>query len=456
MSEEENPELIEQQAEQEQVEAAKPEPNNALYKTLFDLTDEPEEEEQQEEYRPPVDLNEAVETLDEPAEEVAEAQAEPEEEAEPEKAEPKKKKLRKVVDPEVPEDVRKQPSYQVEPEDTYEPDAEEQEFMEDLVPEERTVYEKILYADQRLGGEYKGKSKEFKTFFKKNKEYVEKKMKEDDFYDPSGDEQYADFVQKNKPKFTRLDEDKVHKEMILEEADRRINKKTSERISQLESQLKKYEVMPRINQAKANFRKIAQDTVVPDEFRKEFSEGGEDAIKKFSENNPLEYQILDRNTQELLQFSDTLTEIFLDPSMQLDVTGNETHKYLNDWLNAEQSNFIKSGQTQQEDGRVFMRRERYYQLPENKRTEYYTWSDNDLLKLMAIRYGDKVNSEIQQHRAQMEKAGYTRVQGQPQVPQQAKPAPKPPVVNATPRQGSSVETKQPAKSENAILSALGL
>lgn len=461
MSEEENPEVLEQQKEAEEAQQAKPESEgNALYKTLFDIAEEVEEEVS--EYRPPVELNEAVETLDH-AEEEQEVSEEPTEEAkeeEPQKAEPKKKKLRKVIDPDIPEDVKKQPSYIESTEDKFVPSNEDAEFMDELVPEERAIFEKVLYADNRMGGDYKGKSKQFKQFFKKNKEFVEKKMAEDDFYDPSTDDQYVEFVKSNKPKFTRIDEDNVYREMILEEADRRLEKKTQSKISKLEQQLKKYEVMPKVNQAKANFRKVAQQTVVPEEFQKEFREGGEDAVKKFAESNPLEYQILDRNTKELLQFSDALTDIFLDPSAQLDIAGNETHKYLNDWLNSEQDNFIKSGQTQQEDGRVFMRRERYYQLPEGKRSEYYTWSDNDLLKIMALRYGDKVNSEIKHHRDQMEKAGYTRVaqSGQPTVSQQPSRA-KPPVVNATPRQGSSVDGKQTPKAEgsnNAILSALGL
>ena len=79
---------------------------------------------------------------------------------------------------------------------------------------------------------------------------------------------------------------------------------------------------------------------------------------------------------------------------------------------------------------------------------------------MALRYGDKVNAEIKHHRDQMEKAGYTRVSQaeQPTVSQQPARA-KPPVLNATPRQGSVVDTKQSPKadgSNNAILSALGL
>ena len=124
MSEEENPEVVEQQAEQAKVEEAKPEPNDALYRTLFDIAEDVEEEVQQESYKPPVDLNEAVQTLDH-EEEKQEEEKEPEPEPEPEKTEPKKKKLRKVVDPDIPEDVKKQPTYQsTEQEDVYKPDEE--------------------------------------------------------------------------------------------------------------------------------------------------------------------------------------------------------------------------------------------------------------------------------------------------------------------------------------------
>jgi len=454
MSEEENPEEVEARKEQEQVDRAKEEAApNALYKTLFDVAEEVEsDEEDTYEYKPPVDLNEAVQTLDDSPEQ-AEDESAPEEE--PKKAEPKKKKLRKVVDPDIPEDVLKQPAFnQRQDEDTYRPSDEDVEFMNELIPEEKVVYEKILYADNRIGGEYKGKAKQFKEFFKKNKEFIDKKISEDDFYDPSSDEDYRKFVEKNKPNFNRVDEDKVYREMILEEADRRINKKTAEKITQLERQLRKQQTMPRINQAKAMFRKTAQGMIPKDVNEKIVS--SENGLKEFAENNPLEYQILERNTQEMLQYSDALTDIFLDPDIEIDVENNPMHKHLNEWINAQQDQFIKTGQTQLEDGRTFMRRERYYQLPENKRSEYYTWDDNAILNLLAFTFRDRMQAELEHHRQAMEKAGYRKVeQGQPQQPQPQQVA-KPPVLNPSPRQGSSVESKQAQKPQNALLNTLGL
>lgn len=460
--EEENPEVAEAREEQAQVEQQQEEAQpNALYKTLFDVAEEVTEVEEQPEYRPPVDLNEAVETLDQQPEPKEENNEEPEAEAkeeEPQKAEPKKKKLRKVIDPDIPEDVKKQPTFtSKESSDEYKVDDEDAKFMEDLIPEERAMFEKVLYADKRLGGDYKGKSKQFRDFFKKNKDFVEKRMADDDFYDPATDDQYKEFIAKHKPQFTRSDEDKVYREMILEEADKRINKKTADRISQLERQLQRQETLPRINQAKAHFRKNAQK-VIPEDINKQIT-GSENGLKDFAESNPLEYQIIENNTQEMLAFSDALTDIFLDPNTPIDVDNNQMHKHLNEWINHQQEQFIKTGQTQLDDGRTFMRRERFYRLPEDKRAEYYTWDDNAILNLLALTYKDKMQAEIASHRQAMEKAGYRKVDS---VQQQEQPAPapapaaKPPVVNPSPRQGSSVETKQAPKQENALLATLGL
>jgi hypothetical protein len=433
------------------------EQSNPLYKTLFDIAEEVTEEVEEEQKAPIRNLSEAVDA-EEPVQEAVQEEAKPEA-VEPEKKEPKKKKLRKVVDPDVPDAVKKQPAFQQQEAEDHYIDTEDQEFMDSLIPEEKVVYEKILYADKKLGGEYKGKSSQFKSFLKKSKDYIEKKMSEDDFYDPSQDEDYTNFIKKNRPAFSRADEDKAYREMILEEAEKRSYRKTSDRIENLERQLKRYEVQPKVQQAKANFRRVAQNTIIPEEYKKMLGEGRQEDIQKFAQENPFEYKILENFTQQLLTYSDALTDIFLDPSTQLDLENNPIHQELNQWIEKEQESFIQSGQTE-EDGKLFMRRERYYALPENKRAEYYTWSDNDIMKILAIRYQNLVNNALNQQKQQMEAAGYTKSQSVQQQPVQQQPVaqtkPKPPSVSATPRQGNTVDSKPANPKQNALLGALGL
>lgn len=437
--------------------------DNPLFKTLFDVAEETTqevEEHEEEDIGKPISISDAVDELnlseESPVEEV-EAEAKEELVQEPEKAEPKKKKLRKVVDPEVPDDVLKQPSFNLREEPEVDP--EEKEFIDSLIPEERALYEKVKYAESKLDG-HKGKSSQFKSYLKKSKAYLDKRIDEDVHFDPSTDEEYASFIKKNRPSFTKLDEEKVNREMIIEEAESRASKAHQKEIQELKKKVSHFESAPKLNEAKANFRRIAQQRVIPEEYRQKLAEGGDEAIKKLSEENPFEFQILEGMTQKMLTHADALTDIFLDPATQLDVENNPIHRDLNEWLEMEQSNFIKSGQTEQ-DGKVFMRRERYFQVPENKRSQYYTWSDNDLMKLLVLRYQDMITMGINNHRKQMEAAGYSRGESQVAEKQQpvrqvARPKAKPPVVNATPRQGTQVDSKPKPVQTNALFNTLGL
>ena len=86
--------------------------------------------------------------------------------------------------------------------------------MDSLIPEERVVYEKILYADKKLGGEYKGKSKQFKsTSLKRVRTILRKKCLRMTSMISSQDEDYtSNFIKKNRPSFSRADEDKAYRE----------------------------------------------------------------------------------------------------------------------------------------------------------------------------------------------------------------------------------------------------
>ena len=460
MSEQENTEVAEQPAEEATTEQITEAPQaNPLFKTLFEIEEGVEESESQEEDAEvdvPMTLNEAVDNIDQPQEresekeEVQDTEEKPEEvqEEEPEKSEPKKKKLRKVVDPEVPGDVKPELNLS-------EPEEEVDEYADSLLPEEREVYDLAKYASKNMGKDYDGYDKKFKEFFEKSKSFLDKRIEEDPHFDPSDDPDYAQFIERNRPKLTQADAKKIEKKMWIEEAKREARKELEPETEELRRKLDKAEKAPVIEKARVNFRSMAQKVVIPEEFQKTL-EGGEESISKFADENPLEFQILDGATKRLLNYGDTLTDIFLKTT-DLDM-GNPVHKELVDWVNAEQDNFIKSGQTEK-DGQIFMRRERYYAIPENKRGEYYTWSDDDLLKILALRTQEDVAKAITQQREVLQKSGYVRQAEQPaqkvQAPAQQAPAPqKPPSVNATPRPGNNLETKT-KESNNAMLNVLG-
>lgn len=444
----------------EEVEAPKAPQDNPLYKTLFEIADG-DTGSAQDETEPdaglPVSISEAVndlhrapteETPEEPEEEIVQ---EPEAH-DPEKSKPKKKKLRKVVDPDIPEDVIKQPAFNFSQDD----EVEDREFLDNLIPEEREVYDLAKYASKSMGEEYQGYDNKFKSFFTKSKEYLDKRLSENPHMDLQTDDDYQTFIEKNRPKFTSIDAKKIEREMVLEQAEERARKKLEPEIARLRKEQEIAQIAPKINEAKTRFRQMARDAVIPEEYQKTLE--SEEGIKNLAESNPLEYQLLENATASLLAYSDTFTDIVMGAT-QYDES-DKTHTSLMNWVKQEQDQFIQSGQTEQ-DGKIFMRRERYYQIPEDKRSEYYTWTDNDLLKLLMIRSKDNLGHAIAQQRETLTKSGYVRQQEpgqvqQPQPQQPPQPEPKAPSIGPSPRPANVPGQAKPSRPNSALLTTLGL
>jgi hypothetical protein len=274
MSEEVTEEVVEEQAEPKALDAPQ---DNPLFKTLFEIEeDQPSEvsEEEKEKEVTPMTLNEAVDELDQPTEQAEEPveQTEQAEEvaevSEPSKSEPKKKKLRKVVDPDIPEDIKPQLNLSED-----EPKEEEDEFLNELLPEEQEVYSLAKYASKNMGDQYKGYDNKFKDFFTKSKAFLDKKINDDPHYSPSEDDDYATFIERNRPKLTQVDAKKIERSMWINEAKKEVRKELEPETEKLRQKLERAERAPAANQAKSAFRSMAQKVVIPEEFRETFEKG---------------------------------------------------------------------------------------------------------------------------------------------------------------------------------------
>lgn len=454
MTEEENTEEQVEQVEQSQ--ESPPEESNSLFDALFTAADESptiEEEVEEEPREIPVSLTEAVDNLDQPTDEPAEVEEvteehEPEGEAEVEvkveKTKPKKKKVRQVVDPEV-EEIDPEPEYSFPEED---PD---KEFIDSLLPEERDIYETAKFASENLDG-YAGKDTEFKDYFSKTKKYIEKRLSEDPHADLSNDEDYQAFISKNRPEFSQIDIKKVDRERSISEAMKRIEQKQAPEKERARVEQERAKKEPIVLRKKAEFRNYSVKSI-PEDFAEQVKD--EESIRKFAETNPLEFQIVDNLTRELHNMGDTLLDI--TQNMVSYDESNTQHARLLNWVNQEQDQYIKTGQTQHE-GKTFMRRERYFRLPESKRAPYYTWSDGDLIAILTMRAKQRITESIEMQRQLLENSGYAR-QAQVQAPKPKAVAVKrsaPPSVNSAPRPGNTPDATPKTSKKSAFESVLGL
>jgi len=446
-------EQVEQVEEQPQapVEEKSEENSNALYSSLFDIAEEDTIQEDEEKVKPlrsedVVSLTDAVDRLDEPVQpEVSEESDKTEEVAEkavePEKSEPKKKKVKQVIDPDVPEDFRAQTNALAE-----EPTKNENsEFEDSLLPEEKEVYDLAKYASEKMP-EYKGADEEFKKYFTGTRQYIEKRLKDDPHLNLADDEEYKTFISRNRPKFSSSDARKVENEILLEKAEARAREKLKPEIERVKREQEKIALAPKVQQKKQQVQQVVKQ-IIPEDFRKVLEEEG--GLEKLSKTKPMEYAAIDAVTGQAIASANLLVDITTG-NINYDPSNND-HVALLDWVNTQQDVFINSGQTHR-DGKIFMRRERYFQLPEDKRSEYYTWSDDDLIQVIAIRSQEAITSSLQRQQ-EMLKA----YMGQAQ---QAQPAPQPVQRQQAPDMPSSARPSpdQPAPPEkkNALFTTLGI
>ena len=437
-----------QETQENAVEATEAEPqDNPLFKALFDAADDEPEEEETEEVIPAT-LNETLHDIEHPEQAIkapdpAEVEPEAEEPAEePKESKPKKKgkKVKQVVDPEVPIE---EPAFQQEEEDP------NKEAVEALLPEEREFYDMAKFANENMEG-YDGLDGKFLDYFKKSKQYVDKRLADDPFVELGEDEEYRKFIKDNRPDFTPQDAKKVEQEMFIAKAEERALEKMRPEVERLRREQELAQKKPQVAKKKNDFRAKSQH-IIPEDFRKQLSDGGEEAVKALQESNPLEFQLMDQVSSNLLTLADTFMDV--TSGMVPYDEANTTHKQLLEWVQKEQDTYIQGGDTKK-DGKTFMRRERYYSLPEDKRTEYFTWTDDDLLGIMTVRAKQQLDAMLEHQRKMLEQAGYVRG-AQPQQPQQVAPVQQAPRVAPTPREGGT-PSKGAGKAPVTPMSILGM
>ncbi len=452
---EENPEEVTPQEETQEEEKPK---ENPLFASLFEAAEEPAETEQEEEIPMPSSLGEALHDIEmsaeEPQEEVQEEEAqEPQEEqAEsgepPEAARPQKKKAKKikqVVDPEVPE--QKQEAPQQEQKIAFAEESEDEKIVKELIPEEKEYYDMAKFASENLNG-YEGVEKKFLDYFKKSKAYVEKRLKEDPYVELADDFEYKEFVEKNRPNFTQADAKKIERAMITKHAEEAAEARVRPEVERLRREQEIARKKPEVDKKKAEYRQHFHK-ILPDDAQQIIEKEGVDALEKA---DPLGYKVMNEIYTNLLRFSDTFQDI---TSGLIDYDeSNTVHKELLDWVKMEQDNYINTGDTKKE-GKTFMRRERYWATPEDKRSEYFTWSDDDLMSLLVFRAKQRMDQTLTYQREMLAKSGYVRQGAQAAQAVQPKPAPvstpPSPPVSPAPRGGGQQVTQSKATTPLSIL-----
>ena len=433
-----------QEQEQEAVEQPA-EQSDTLFDTLFAATEE--EEESGPDLTQALTISEALESEPEPLQqEVTEEVAEETSEAVAEESAPTKKKVRRIVKKEV---VDPAPDAAEPPPAEPQPTQAEQEdpFVDELIDSEREFYDMAKFAEANMG--QRGMSKQYLDFFKKHKEYLEKRRTEDPHFDASEDEQYQRFIGESSPR--GLDVKKVREEMLLKRAEERAMSRLRPQVEQLQQQLYVNKVQPQVEAAQQRFLSETSDIAVPEDLLPKLKEGGAEKLKA---ENPLEFDIINA----ILANTQTIANEFISMAAGLSKwdEGNHVHQAIDTYIDKRQSDFIAQGTSAtKKDGKDFMRRENFYNLTESEQQKYWTWSNDDILQFMKSDTKEQVAQHIQAKRDEL--SAYMKGHGQQTAPPPAAevaPTPTPQRPAPSPRPGGVPQQAKDTK--DAVLSVLGI
>jgi hypothetical protein len=352
-----------------------------------------------------------------------------------EASEPKKKVKRihkkEIIDPDVPDATQTiSQAEQALP--------EEDPFMGELLPEEKQHLEVVKRIAKKSGNAEDVKLVEF---FKKNKEYIEGRLQGEPDLDLSHDEDYQSFVARNRPNISQTDLRDAEMDMVAERAEAKAYNRLAPRVAAQERSAAVAKIMPRVNKLKEEAT-AAVTSIVPEDMSKLIQEHGAENVQK---SMPYEYEIVDKTITNASHYAQRL----IDVTSGVDKFNPQdpVHRELTEWINEEEEVFIQSGETKDNSGRPFIRRERYLRLPQSERNKYWTWGDTQLIQIMYARARESMDQALGEHKQKLSAYGNSPA---PKTAQRQPPTPRP--TRVAPRTGGTPVPQQ----DNGNISPLSL
>jgi len=291
----------------------------------------------------------------------------------------------------------------------------------DLLPEEIEELELAQYAATK-DKSYADQAKKLEKFFKDHNEYLLNRKREDPHWtpDPREDEKYGKWLQENRVGFKPGDRRKFEKTKLIEDAKREARKETDEKLKKVERKVWESEIRPEIDKAAKEFRTGLYKTL-PEEIAKVSEDKLDDEV-------PFEAPVV----KKYLNGATDAAKEFLNLSNGLSEYDhrNPMHKWLFNFIDEQGRIFANSGRKDllEQNGRTFMPRAEYNLAKPAEREGRFTFTDGDILSLLAYNAKLSAEAEIKQGRELLEKSGYVRKSAAPVVVA----SPIAPVVAATP------------------------
>lgn len=251
--------------------------------------------------------------------------------------------------------------------------------------EEKDEIELAKFAAKSNPEKYSGLDKKLETFFKKHNDYLDQKLGEDPHFEPDVDknDDYRRWMQANRPELPRHEKRKLEREFLIKRAKEEAVAEADSRLQEVNNRLREVETRPRIAKSIDNFVD-ALNGILPEDISTSLKSNTLEADLPVEGEVVKQYLGLAKHAaSEFLNLTEGLSKY--DPK-------NPTHSWLGTFIHEQGTLFLKNGGKELErEGKKFIPRAEYNGLPADRKDKFWSFSNSDVLDMLA--YNAKANVE---------------------------------------------------------------
>lgn len=327
-------------------------------------------------------------------------------------AEPLEKVVEKAVERRLRETkpVEAEPAKQ--PDTKGDPDAD---FVATLPEAMQEEIELATRAEKDMPDKYKGARAKAIESVRKIDAHIAKKRAEDPEWNPDADPEYDEFLEENTFKIARKDRRTIESSIIEERAEARVMAKLQPQIEETQRVARANELKPAIEQTLQSFDTMVKSAMVPDEkapLAAKDDKLAESIQQKFTEQAKHLAKLYLDISMDVVKVPD------FDPDLDLNHPDNKLAmeaSALNRFLIQQEEQFLRNGgDLRFRQGRKFVPRAIYAQIPPNEKAQYWTTGHEEALEMIAFTSANTAQNAYVSEKERREKDGYVRSGPAPQ------------------------------------------
>lgn len=330
-----------------------------------------------------------------------------------------------------------------------------------LMDEQKFELELMEYAQKEMADKYPDIRAKSLKFYKDMDTWVEKQTDEDpDFSIENNADEIEAYVSSNKPTLDPLDERRMERSLIREQAVSQIRSESDAKFRQLENKTRAIEERPKIQSESGQFR----DSVLDAEGSEALSMIKEGKTKEALEQFPMEASVANEVTERVSKIYEDY--MYYDRGLSSFEERRDSMEFLDKFL-AEQGQFFaqNGGEGRVREGKQFLTvaefNQRMHQDAQGTQARHWTFDSIDVRELLAASARQQIKTSISQMEDQISKYGFVRKPADSAPQRKNEPevqAVTPPLaqVSAAPGSADPSEVSDPDHPGTSVIDALGI